>query len=170
MALLPPRVAIMCPFGHRTRTRNPPGSQLPCVRCNQDSGRTVMITVPAGPDNSPTLRPPEPPPTPAALAQVTRRRTGPAQVQCSGCHATAELSVPLVAGEPAGWLTLGAGTPDGPDGRKSELLARCCSAECLAVILPRVKERLAELPYQPPDRPSSARSVAALMSERPRPR
>jgi hypothetical protein len=125
-----------------------------------------MLTVPAGPGNRPSIRPPEPPPTPAGVAQVLRQRTGPAQVQCSGCHATAELSSPPVPGEPAGWLVLGAGTPG--ESRPSELLARACSPECLALVLPAVKARLAELPYAPPDRPSSARTVAALLKEVPR--
>jgi hypothetical protein len=125
-----------------------------------------MVTVPAGPGNAPTFRPPEPPASPAGLAQITRRRTGPASVQCSGCHAVVDLSAPPVEGEPAGWVALIAGTPDGP--RPGELLARCCSAECVAVILPAVKARLAELPYAVPDRPSRAGTVRALMAERPR--
>jgi hypothetical protein len=125
-----------------------------------------MLTVPAGPGNQPAVRPPEPPATPAGLAQAVRRRTGPAQAQCSGCHATVDLSSPPVDGEPAGWVTLIAGTPDGP--RAGELLARCCSAECLAVVLPAVRARLAELPYAAPDRPSRAGTVRALMAERPR--
>lgn len=167
--LKPPRVEVICPFGHRMRTRNAPGSQMPCTRCHQDAGRTVLVTVPQGPGNAPTIRPAvEPPaPSPAHLAAVTRRRTGPATVACSGCHASVDLSVPPRPGEPAGWLLVGAGNPDGPDDRKSELLARCCSAECLAVVLPAIRERLAELPYQPADRPSSARTVSALMREMP---
>ncbi len=165
---LPPRVKVVCPFGHTTRTRQPEGTQMPCVPCNQEAGRTVMITVPAGPGNRPSIKPPEPPASPAGIAQIARRRTGPASVQCSGCHASVDLSNPPLAGEPAGWVTLGAGVPDGPDGRKSELLARCCSAECVAVILPAVKARLADLPYAVPDRPSQAGSVSALMRERPR--
>jgi hypothetical protein len=74
---LPPRVKVVCPFGHTTRTRQPEGAQVPCVACNQEAGRTVMITVPAGPGNRPTIRPPEPPATPAGMAQITRRRTAP---------------------------------------------------------------------------------------------
>ena len=77
------------------------------------------------------------------------------------------LSNPPAPGEPAGWVTLVAGTPDGPEGRKGELLARCCSAECVATILPAIKARLAELPYAVPDRVSRASTVAALMRERP---
>jgi hypothetical protein len=163
---LPPRVTVQCPFGHVTRTRQPEGSRLPCVRCNVEGSRTILVTVPAGPGNQPTVRPPEPPATPVGVAQVLRKRTGPAQAQCSGCHATAGLSLPPVEGEPAGWITMIAGTPDGP--RPGELLARCCSAECAAVILPAVKARLAELPYAIPDRPSRAGTVRALMAERPR--
>ncbi len=113
------------------------------------------------------VRPPAPPATPAGVGQVVRRRTGPASVQCSGCHAAVNLSSPPRPGEPAGWVTLTTGTPDGPEGRKAELLARCCSAECVALILPQIRERLAELPYAVPDRVSDARSVSPLMSEIP---
>ena len=32
---------------------------MPCVPCNQRDGRTVMVTVPAGAGNAPTIKPPE---------------------------------------------------------------------------------------------------------------
>lgn len=99
---------------------------------------------------------------------MLRQRTGPPAVVCTGCRAEVSLSNPPQPGEPAGWLTVGAGTLDGPEGRKSELLGRFCSAECLATILPLIRQRLAELPYAVPDRPSRAATVAALMAERPR--
>lgn len=168
---LPPRVRITCPAcGAVTRTRQPAGTSMPCVPCSQNHGRMTMLLVPAGPGNAPSIRPPEPPPTPAGVAQVLRQRTGPPMVVCTGCRAEVQLSNPPRPGEPAGWLTVGAGTPDGPEGRKSELLGRFCSAECLAATLPVIRQRLADLPYAVPDRLSRASTVAALMSERPRPR
>ena len=166
---LPPRVRIVCPAcGAITRTRQPEGTSMPCVPCSQNHGRTTMLIVPAGPGNTPSIRPPEPPPTPSGVAGVLRRRTGPASVICTGCRSEVGLSNPPQPGEPAGWLTVGAGTPDGPADRKSELLGRFCSAECLATTLPLIKARLAELPYAVPDRPSRASTVAALMAEKPR--
>ena len=65
------------------------------------------------------------------------------------------------AGEPVpGWLTLLA---------DRELMARACSAECLAKVLPQVKERLAERPWTPPE-PGPGGSLAAVMREVPRAR
>lgn len=130
----------------------------------------VLVTVPEGPGNRPSIPPPPPPPTPEGLAQVLRQRTGPPVMVCTGCRAEVRLSNPPAPGEPAGWITVGAGTPDGPEGRKSELLGRFCSAECLATTLPVIRQRLADLPYAVPDRPSRAATVAALMRETPRPR
>lgn len=64
--ILPPRTRITCPAcGAVTRTRNPPGTSMPCVPCSQNHGRTTMLIVPG---NQPTIRPPEPPPTPSGVA------------------------------------------------------------------------------------------------------
>jgi hypothetical protein len=126
-----------------------------------------MLIVPAGPGNQPAIKPPEPPRTPSGLASVLRRRTGPASAICTGCRAEVQLSNPPQPGEPAGWLTVGAGTPDGPEGPKSELMGRFCTPECLATTLPLIKQRLADLPYAVPDRVSRASTVRQLMSERP---
>ena len=162
--LKPPRVQATCTFGHVTRTRNPPGTVIPCVRCNQESGRTVMVTVPAGPGNRPTVPPPPLPPT--GLAVISRKKTS-STALCSGCHALAPLSSPPRPGEPAGWLAIIVGVPDAPAGREGELLARVCSAECAALVLPAVAERLSQLPVAVADRPPAARSISALMRERP---
>lgn len=162
---LTPRTKVQCVHGHTTRTRQPPGTRLACTPCGQE-GRPVIITVPLGPGSQPTLRP-ETPASPAGLALLARRRTGPPEVQCSGCHGSAGMSSPPADGEPAGWLEIRAGVPDAPEGRRSELVTRACSAECLAVVLPAVRARLAELPYAPPDRPSSAATIGALMREIP---
>ena len=51
--LKPPRVQATCSFGHVTRSQNPPGTVIPCVRCNVENNKTVMVTVPAGPGNRP---------------------------------------------------------------------------------------------------------------------
>lgn len=161
----PPRVQATCSFGHVTRSRNPPGTVLPCVRCNVEHGRTVMVTVPAGPGNRPTVAPP-PLPTPTGLAVINRKKTT-STAQCSGCHALVQLSSPPQPGEPAGWLTLIVGVPDAPSGRHGELLARACSAECVALVLPAVAQRLSQLPVAVADRPPGARSISALMRERP---
>lgn len=111
-----------------------------------------MVTVPAP---LPAVRP-EPPPTPAGLDLITRRKTGPARYVCSGCHGS---TVPPALGEPApGWLSLLA---------DAELLARACSAECLAKVLPQVREKLADRPWAKPE-PAMNGSIAALMREPPR--
>ena len=89
----PPRVKAICSFGHVTRTRNPPGSTMPCVRCNVEDNRTVMVTVPEGPGNRPTVPPPPLPASPSALAVISRKRTS-TTVSCSGCHALASTSCP----------------------------------------------------------------------------
>ena len=164
--LKPPRTKATCSFGHVTRTRNPPGTVIPCVRCNVENGRTVMVTVPEGPGNRPVIPPPPLPPTPAGLAVINRKKTT-STAQCSGCHALAPLSSPPRPGEPAGWITMIAGVPDAPAGREGELLARVCSAECAALVLPAVAERLSQLPVALSDRPPAARSISALMRERP---
>ena len=165
---LPPKAEAICSFGHRIRTRQPAGSQLPCTRCHVEDGRTVMVTVPAGVGNAPTIKPPEPPTDRSGMAQILRTRSNPTVVICTGCRAEVQLSSPPLPGEPAGWITVGVGTPDGPEGRKSELLGRFCGPECLAVTLPLIKSRLSELPYAPPDRVSNASTIDRLMSEIPR--
>ena len=164
--LKPPRVQATCNFGHVIRTRQPPGTQLPCTRCNVENGRTTMVVVPEGVGNRPTVAPPSLPPTPTGLAVIARKKTT-GTVSCSGCHAMTQLSSPPQPGEPAGWLSLTVGVPDAPSGRHGELLARACSAECVALILPAVAERLAQLPVAVADRPPGARSISALMRERP---
>lgn len=161
----PPRVRATCAFGHITKTRNPPGSVIPCVRCNTEGGKTVMVVVPEGPGNRPLVPPPLPP-TPTGLVVISRKRTT-STVTCSGCHALAQVSSPRWPGEPAGWLAIVVGVPDAPPGRETELLARTCSAECTALILPAVAERLSQLPVAVSDRPGNARSIPALMRERP---
>ena len=149
-----PRTVITCPWGHVTRTRNPPGQRMPCVRCSLEGRKDVLFTVPAP---LPSIRPPVPP-TPEGIATIARRRTGPERYVCAGCHGSA---VAPAAGEPVpGWLTLLA---------DRELMARACSAECLAKVLPQVKERLAERPWTPPE-PGPGGSLAAVMREVPRAR
>jgi hypothetical protein len=78
----PPRVQATCSFGHVTRSRNPPGTVIPCVRCNVEHGRTVMVTVPTAPGNRPMVPPPPLPPTPAGLAVISRKKTT-STAQCS---------------------------------------------------------------------------------------
>ena len=116
------------------------------------------------------------PDDPPARAAANSCRGGPdaadaRQPDCGDLHRlprSGAAVIPAQPGEPAGWLTVGVGTPGGPEDRKSELLGRFCSPECLATALPLIKARLAELPYRPPDeRPSSANTVAQLMREVP---
>jgi len=102
--LLPSRVKItrhVC--GAVTRTRNLAGATMPCVPCSQTAGRTTMLVVPSGPGNAPTIRPPEPPPTPAGVAQMLRTRANPTVVICTGCRAQVQLSsLPSPVSRPAG--------------------------------------------------------------------
>lgn len=91
------------------------------------------------PAGLPVVRP-EPPPTPAGLDLIIRRKTGPTRYVCSG------------------WLVLLA---------DAELMARACSAECLAKVLPQVRETLADRPWAKPE-PGPEANLAALMREPPR--
>ncbi len=152
---LPPRTTLTCPAdpAHKIRTRQPPGSVLQCTACGQLGRHGVNVTVPAP---LPSIRPPVPA-TPEGMAVIQRRKTGPERYVCAGCHGSA--AVPA-AGEPVpGWLVLLA---------DRELLARACSAECLARVLPQVREKLSERPWTPPEPGTTERiSLASLMRERP---
>ena len=130
----------------------------------------VMVTVPSAPGNQPLLRPPEPPATPAGMAQVLQaKRLGATQAQCAGCHSVVALSAPPRPGEPAGWLHVYIGTPD--EAQPAQRLGYLCSPECLALVLADIKARMSDFAYAVPDRPSSASTVAQLMREVPgRPR
>jgi hypothetical protein len=125
-----------------------------------------MVTVPAGPGNHPHH--------PATGTTINVGRCGARAPQGHRPRAGAVLGMPRHGG-----LVRAAGRrrargvdhhDRGNLGRAEagELLARCCSAECAAVILPAVRARVAEVPYAIPDRPSRAGTVRALMAERPR--
>jgi hypothetical protein len=112
-----------------------------------------MLTVPAP---LPAVRPPLPA-SPEHLAVITARRTGPERWWCGACHGSAATPAP---GEPVpGWIEVRA------DG---SVLARACTATCLAKLLPAMKDELSERPWTPPEHPEPRRiGLAALMRERP---
>jgi hypothetical protein len=158
----PPRARVQCPFGHVIRTRLPPGTQIACSPCGQLGNHDITVTVPAP---LPAIRP-EVTPDPAGVAVITRRKTGPQRWHCAGCRGSAPCPAP---GEPPlGWMQVSVGTP-ADDGLSSrlEITARACSAECLATVLPMIRERLDGKAWQPPD-PGPAGTVAQLMRETPR--
>ena len=138
---LPPRVVLTCPAdaSHKLRTRQPPGSVLLCTACGQQGRHGVTVTVPAP---LPAVRAPLPA-SPEGLAVISRRKTAPERWYCSSCRGSAATPGP---GEPVpGWLELRA---------DSELLARACTEECLAKVLPEVQQRLAGRPWVAPEPPS----------------
>jgi hypothetical protein len=97
---LPPRVKAVCPFGHTTRTRQPEGTQMPCTPCGQEAGRTVMITVPAGPGNRPIIRPPSHPPHSSARPRSRGGAwAGSGAVQWMPCHGRPLLGLPRFDGQ-----------------------------------------------------------------------
>jgi hypothetical protein len=150
-APMPPRAALTCPWGHVTRTRQPEGSQLACVRCSLEGRKQVMVTVTA---QLPSVRPPLPA-TPEAIATITRRKTGPPRWYCSACQGSALCPEP---GEPVpGWLEIRA------DGT---VLATACTPEHAALLLPRIRDELEARPWTPPD-PGPGGSVAKLIREIP---
>jgi len=71
---LPPRTVITCPVaGHEIRTRQPPGSVLPCTSCGQSGRHGVTVTVPAP---LPAVQAPLPA-SPEGVAIISRRKTAP---------------------------------------------------------------------------------------------
>ncbi len=137
----------------------PPGTQLACTACGQ-GGQIVTVTVPAP---LPSIRPGIAP-TPAGVAVIARRRTGPERWHCAACLAS--VAVPAPGQPPLGWFALAAGVSEGI-GSGLEQLARACSVECLARTLPLVADRMTGRPWQPPDEPGPARNVAELMRQVP---
>jgi len=43
----PPKTRVRCPYGHEIRTRNAPGTQVPCSPRGQEGRKDVTVTVPA---------------------------------------------------------------------------------------------------------------------------
>jgi hypothetical protein len=162
IAQQPPRTRVACRFGHTIRTRQPPGTQMPCTQCNSEDNRPdITVTVPAP---LPAIRP-EVTPDPAGVAVIARRKTGPQRWHCAGCRGSAPCPAP---GEPPlGWMQVSVGTAaeDGLSARL-EITARACSAECLAKVLPMIREKLDGKAWQPAD-PGPAGTVAQLMRETP---
>jgi hypothetical protein len=160
VAPLPPRTQARCPHGHITRTRLPAGSQLPCGTCGQE-GRIVMVTVPAA---LPAIRT-EPPPSPAGIDLINKRRVGPERWYCSCCQGSTVTPGPGLP--PIGWIAVQVGEVlAGHSGSKAVLAVRACSVECLARLLPALKDRLSDQPWQRPE-PGPGGNVATLMKEVP---
>jgi hypothetical protein len=162
----PPKTRVTCPYGHEIKTRNAPGTQMPCSPCGQEGRKDVTITVPA---SLPAIRPEAQRGTPADLAVITRRKTGPQRWHCAGCLGS--VVTPAPGEPPLGWLEIRAGVPSTPGGEGSqsvpELVVRACSAECLAKALPLVRDWLDGRPWQEPE-PGPGGTVAALMRQAPR--
>lgn len=158
----PPRAKVVCSHGHVIRTRMPPGTQMPCSPCGQE-GRSVTVTVPAP---VPVIRPESYQGSPADMAVLTQRRTGPERWYCAGCRGS--VVCPAPGKPPLGWLQVSAGMIMG-DAADLQILVRACSAEHLAIVLPEIKEKLAGEPFMPPDMPGPhTGTTASLMRETPR--
>ena len=128
--------------GHVLKTRNPPGTVMPCSPCGQEGRKDVTVTVPAP---LPSVRPALPA-TPEGVAIIARRRTQPERWHCAGCLGSAPAPAP---GEPPlAWIEIRAGVPS-PDQQAAvfELIVRACSATCRAKALPAIRERTGALPF-----------------------
>jgi hypothetical protein len=158
----PPKTRVTCRHGHVIKTRLPPGTQLPCSPCGQEGRHDVTVTVPAP---LPALKPETRTGTPADLAVITRRKTGPERWHCAGCLGSAPCPAP--GNPPLGWLEVRAGA-ESANGHPSDLasVARACSPECLARALPFIRDWLDGRPWQAPD-PGPARNVAELLRQAP---
>lgn len=159
---LPPKQRVTCPHGHVMRTRNPPGTQMPCSPCGQE-GRAVTVTVPAP---LPAIRPETFQGKPTDIAVLAQRKTGPERWYCAGCRGS--IVCPAPGQPPLGWLQVQAGMLAG-DSADLQILVRACSAEHLALVLPEIRDKLAGEPFMPPDTPGPhTGTTAALMRETPR--
>jgi hypothetical protein len=159
----PSRIRVTCQFGHVIKTRMPPGTQLPCSPCGQEGRKDITVTVPAP---LPAIRPETHQGTPGDIAVITRRKTGPERWHCAGCLGS--VITPAPGEPPLGWIEVRAGVPTVDGGQAvHELVARACSAECLAKTLPLVRDWLDGRPWQAPD-PGPDGNVAALMRQAPR--